>query len=170
MIRNFSPESTNPRERRAYAHAMIEAHRNRDVPRAIAKRAIDAANQTTKGKKSGFDSALDHASGYDSVKGAGNAYYGPSWPYPPHDSDQVHLVFEGYGNEGIRTPVKYSTDAWPVIRDELVARGYGMHDAGYGGVVAVVLDRELEVTDQVDIFLQYGWLGHDDPIHETSFC
>ncbi len=168
MIRNFGPESTNPRERRAYAHAMIETHRHREIPQRTAELAIKAASHTQKGASSGFEQALGRASSYEAVRGSGRAYYGPSWIYPASGSPKVHLVFEKLGDDGIRNPVPHSTEAWPVIRDELVARGYGMHDAGYGGVVAVVLDKELEVGDQVDIFSEHGWLGRDDPVHQTS--
>jgi hypothetical protein len=169
MIRDFSPESINPRARRSYAHEMIRAHQRREIPRRTAELAICAAVNTRKGAASGFWTALDGASSYKSVRGLGEAYTHPSWPYPPPGSPRHHVAFEYLGDCGIRNPVPDAREAWPVIRDELAARGIGMHDAGYGGIVAVVLDRELPYGDVSDIFSEYGWYGRDDPSHQTSF-
>ncbi len=170
MIRDFGPESCNQRERRAYAHAMIEAHRRREIPRRTAEMAILAAVQTTKGKLSGLSAALDRAAGYEAVQGLGACYDGPRWPHPESGSPRVHILFDKLDGRGIRNPVAYAHEAWPVIRDELAARGYGMHDAGFGCIVAVVLDRELAVPDQMDIYREYGWIGQDDPNHHTSLA
>jgi len=148
---------------------MVEAHRKREVSRRVAERAIGAASNTTRGEGSGFVQALGRAGSYEAVRGAGNAYCYLSWPYPPDDPPKFHLVFDRLGTDRAREPVECADEAWPVIRDELAARGYGLHDAGYGSMVAVVLDREIESADQVDIFKQYGWIAHDDPTHQTSF-
>ena len=54
----FGPESTNPRERRAYAHAIIKKFHDGTATYADAYSASQSANQTVKGERSGFDAAI----------------------------------------------------------------------------------------------------------------
>lgn len=58
---SFGPESLNPRERRAYAHTMIDGHRRGEVHHRIALRAIDRAAGTKKGQGSHFIPAISRA-------------------------------------------------------------------------------------------------------------
>lgn len=57
-MRNFGPESTDPRIRRAFAHAQIANLRAGKVSHEEASAAVAAANQTRKGANSGFEGAL----------------------------------------------------------------------------------------------------------------
>ena len=61
MIRDFGPESRNPRARRAYAHAMIgKVATGQTNPDTVAM-AIEVADKTEKGRRSGFARALINA-------------------------------------------------------------------------------------------------------------
>lgn len=57
----FGPESTNPRERRAYAHAIIGKLASGEVNYGEALQAAYKASRTTKGEASGFEGALRNA-------------------------------------------------------------------------------------------------------------
>lgn len=57
----FGPESTNPRERRAYAHTMIGKLAAGEVNYGEALEAAYKASQTVKGEASGFEGALSNA-------------------------------------------------------------------------------------------------------------
>ena len=54
----FGPNSTNPRERRAYAHTMLAQLKQGEVRYGEALEAVDAASQTRKGKESGLAQSL----------------------------------------------------------------------------------------------------------------
>jgi hypothetical protein len=75
---------------------------------------------------------------------------------------------------GALEPVLAGSDhSWEVVRDELAARGYGIHEAEHdaksdGGVVAVVLDRQMKSSDLDDLFYVYGLEGLSDSTHQTS--
>jgi hypothetical protein len=62
----FGPESTNPREMRAYAHTMINHLAEGEVNYGEALQAAWRGSLTVKGVASGFEGALEHAA--DSVK------------------------------------------------------------------------------------------------------
>lgn len=57
----FGPESTNPRERRAYAHTMIGKLASSEVNYGEALLAAYIASRNRKGAKSGFEGALSNA-------------------------------------------------------------------------------------------------------------
>lgn len=57
----FGPESTNPRERRAYAHTMISKLAMGEVNYGEALQATYKASRTVKGGTSGFEGALSNA-------------------------------------------------------------------------------------------------------------
>lgn len=57
----FGPDSTNPRQRRAYAHAAINSLAKGQGSALEALRAVDAATTTRKGAESGFEGALENA-------------------------------------------------------------------------------------------------------------
>lgn len=57
----FSPESNNPRERRAYAHTMIGKLANGEINYGEALQAAYKASKTVKGESSGFEGALSNA-------------------------------------------------------------------------------------------------------------
>lgn len=173
MSRGFGAESINPRERRAYAHSMIEAHRRREVSFFAAEMAIKSARGTQKGKASGFEQELINAAGYESVRDAGSEYQYPSWGNP--GPERHHYIFVDKFSDIGRNPIKTGTEqAWLVLRDELVVRGYGIHDAGHGNteqenINAIVIDKDLTLDDKSDLLYQYGVSCYDDPVHQTSF-
>lgn len=57
----FGPDSTNPRFRRAFAHAQIAQLRAGEATFDDARTAVDAAKHTRKGKDSHFEAALSSA-------------------------------------------------------------------------------------------------------------
>ena len=166
------PDRTNPREVRAFAHTQVERLRRREIPYQLAQIAVADVASTTKGSRSGLLGALARAASYEAVEGSGSRYTSYSWPSPGRD-DKVHIFFENIPEN--TTAPEYTAsgtdDSWLVIRDELAARGYGIHDAGHGSsVVAVVLDRDLDIDVYLDIYRQYGLLARNDPIHQTSIA
>jgi hypothetical protein len=58
MNRNFNPESTNPRSRRAFAHAKISQYKLGNATYGEAFEAAIDASQTSKGQASNFGRAL----------------------------------------------------------------------------------------------------------------
>ncbi len=58
MNNNFGPESTNPRNRRAFAHAKISQYKSGEATYGEAFEAAHKASPTRKGEVSGFGRAL----------------------------------------------------------------------------------------------------------------
>lgn len=173
------PDAANPREVRAFAHTQIDRLRQRQISYRVAQQAVEQATKTSRGSRAGLTGALARAASYTAVAGVGSQYNSATWPVGPEKTagEKAHLVFknvpglEDEAREFVRSGTEHS---WEVIRDELVARGRHIYDAGYGGgaesVVAVVLDQDISTEVCIDLFKQYGLMAQTDTIHQTSFA
>jgi hypothetical protein len=156
--------SNNPRQFRALARSRIEGLRNRKVPYLAASSAVRLALQTEKGRRAGLEEALAAAAGHQAVAGMGEIYSPETWPENTNPT-RVNVKFISAAGMKVLEPVDAGSDhSWEVVRDELAVRGYGIHDAEHGatpdgGVVAVVLDRQMRSSDLDDLFYVYGLEG-----------
>jgi hypothetical protein len=96
----FGPESTNPRERRAYAHTMISKLASGEVNYGIALQAAWLASQTVKGEASGFEFSLANAAAKITRKEQGTSGHRAirrvplGWQHPKDEEGEFVPLFD----------------------------------------------------------------------------
>lgn len=100
----FGPESTNPRERRAYAHAMIGKLASGEVTYGEALEAAYYASCTQKGQRSGFEGALVNASRKNENDGTSGHHairrVPLNWQHPKDESGNHIPLFDSRESSG----------------------------------------------------------------------